>query len=260
MLKLVTYNIKNSRPGDPFIADWSDRKVAFMNYLEASQADIIGLQEVTAEQFDDLQQLHCYAMFGEVRDRELYGEYTPILYRKDRFSLLDSGTFWLSDTPSTMSIASSWGAACYRIVTWGKFVDRIGNREFLVLNTHLDHVSSIARSHSIQLILEFLKAKEETPTILMGDFNSDTSEEWYSYLCETMHDAMAGASTQVIPDWTYVDFETGEKEVIDYLFFKGEFILHSKNIVNVGEGFLSDHRPIEVVIEYGIEESDNNAS
>ncbi|HEM3629420.1 TPA: endonuclease/exonuclease/phosphatase family protein [Streptococcus suis] len=250
MLKFVTYNIKNSQPGDPFIADWSVRKIPLMKYLEKSQADIIGLQEVTEEQFTDLQKLDSYAIFGSVRDREIYGEYTPILYRRDRFTLCDSGTFWLSETPTMMSLASSWGAACYRIVTWGRFIDRLGDKEFLLLNTHLDHVSAIARKCSIKQILEFLNKQKVPHVVLMGDFNSDNSEDWYSHLCETMHDAMAETSSPTTSDWTYVDFDTEEKGVIDYIFLNGEFIIHSANATSIGVDTLSDHRPVEVLVEF----------
>lgn len=32
-------------------------------------------------------------------DGERGGEFSPVFFRKDRFSVLNSGTFWLSETP-----------------------------------------------------------------------------------------------------------------------------------------------------------------
>ena len=63
--------------------------------------DILGTQEVLHNQLEDLKQrLPEYGVIGVGReDGKEKGEYSALWYQKDRFNLLDSGYFWLSETP-----------------------------------------------------------------------------------------------------------------------------------------------------------------
>ena len=65
------------------------------------------------------------------------GEFMAVYYLRDRFELLDSGTFWLSETPDKVS--RGWDGACNRTVTWVELKDRKSGKEFFYFNTHLDH-------------------------------------------------------------------------------------------------------------------------
>src|SRR3546814_18126337 len=77
-------------------------------------------------------------------------------YRPDRFSLLGSGTFWLSPTPDTPS--KGWDAALPRIATWARLKDRSAAQNFLVVNTHFDHIGEVARVESAKMIRRWLGA------------------------------------------------------------------------------------------------------
>jgi endonuclease/exonuclease/phosphatase family metal-dependent hydrolase len=99
------------------------------------------------------------------------GEYSPIFYRKKEFKLLDSGTFWLSETPDEVSYG--WGAKHRRICTWGLFVDKKSKTKFYFLNLHMDHRVKAAQENGAKLVLDFVKTKckKGVNVIITGDFN-----------------------------------------------------------------------------------------
>ena len=101
------------------------------------KAYIAGLQEALKDQVDDLTELLPeYNWFGVGRDDgKEAGEFMAVFYRKDRFDVLEQSTFWLSETPE--SPTKGWDAMCYRVVTWGKFKDKITGKTFYLFNTHL---------------------------------------------------------------------------------------------------------------------------
>lgn len=93
-----------------------------------------------ANQFDDLQALlPGYRAVGVGReDGARAGEFNAVFFRSDRFELLDSGVFWLSENPETPG-SKGWDGACERLATWTVLRDKSGG-ELLFINTHLDHI------------------------------------------------------------------------------------------------------------------------
>ncbi len=110
-IRLMSYNIRLDTPYDGDNA-WPYRKNMVTNLMEDYRIDFIGLQEVLPNQMNDiLAKLTSYnAIF---RTREInpeHGEGSPILYEKNKWTLLSSGTFWLSDTPSEPG-TNTWGGS-----------------------------------------------------------------------------------------------------------------------------------------------------
>src|SRR5690606_27625292 len=106
------------------------------------------------------------------------------------FTLLNTGTFWLSETPEEPS--KGWDAAFNRVVTWGQFESIHFGERFYVFNTHFDHVGIEARINSAELIKN--KIQEMTnnfndPVILTGDFNLTPDTEPIKQLKETFNDS-----------------------------------------------------------------------
>src|SRR5262245_32702418 len=97
-LSVVTYNIRYDNPGDGEDR-WERRRDEVARLLRDHDPDVVGLQEALRNQLDDLaRSLPAYGEIGVGRDDgKTKGEYAAILYRKDRFKVIDSGTFWLSD-------------------------------------------------------------------------------------------------------------------------------------------------------------------
>src|SRR3546814_17199168 len=101
-------------------------------------------------------------------------------YRTDRFTLLASGTFWLSQTPDRPG--KGWDAAYPRIASWARLRDRTASQTLLVVNTHFDHVGQVARVESAKLIRRWIGDHRQPgdAVVLLGDFNSPTDSPPYA--------------------------------------------------------------------------------
>ncbi|MCA9298121.1 MAG: endonuclease/exonuclease/phosphatase family protein, partial [Phycisphaerales bacterium] len=166
---VVTCNIRYDNPGDGE-DQWSKRRSFLVNELRASTPDILAMQEALHHQLEYVEAaLEDFDRVGVGRDDgESKGEYAPILVRRDRFRVLDSGTFWLSDSPETPGSAS-WGNRIPRICTWARLEDANG-RTLRVFNVHLDHQSGPSRQRASALIAARI-ALGDDPVVLLGDFN-----------------------------------------------------------------------------------------
>ena len=171
--RVMTFNIRFDNPEDG-INRWDNRKDWVADLIRHYGPEVFGLQEARENQIQDLAVcLGEWAWVGVGRDDgKKGGEFTPIFYRKDRWNLLDSGTYWLSEDPEAVGIAG-WDAALPRIVTWVKLEQKATGKRALFLNTHFDHRGSKARQESALLILRRLDATLSTePVLLMGDLNA----------------------------------------------------------------------------------------
>jgi endonuclease/exonuclease/phosphatase family metal-dependent hydrolase len=152
---------------------WANRRGFLIDVLKEHDADLVGLQEALDGQIRELLgELAAYGLIGVGRDDgRRRGEYAGILFRRDRFNVSDSGTFWFSDTPDVIA-SRSWGNTITRTCTWARFVDRDG-RAFWHLNVHLDHQSQPSRERSTELLAERIAARrhQAEPVIVTGDFN-----------------------------------------------------------------------------------------
>lgn len=179
IVKLMSFNIRMS--GMPDVDGdnaWDKRRKAVVRMFESEDPDVFGVQEMLPDQQKYLRnELQEYDMVGVGRDDGLdEGECMGIFYKKNRFDLLQSGTFWLSETPTMPS--KGWDAACKRTVTYVQLKERKSGKKFFYFNTHLDHVGHVARQESVKLIAA--KIRELVPDtnsviILGGDMNSNLS-------------------------------------------------------------------------------------
>ena len=153
-LNWATFNVRYDNPGDS-LNNWKNRKDRVAAFVKEQKLDIVGMQEVLHNQLEDLKErLPEYAEVGVGRkDGKTRGEYSPLFFRKDRFELLDSNTFWLSQYPDSVGFIG-WDGACCRIATWAKLRDRQSGKVFMAVNTHFDHVGTQARTQSALLIIE----------------------------------------------------------------------------------------------------------
>jgi endonuclease/exonuclease/phosphatase family metal-dependent hydrolase len=171
-LRLMTFNIRFDYPPDG-ANGWPHRRAMVVGLIRAQRADFVGLQEALKSQLDDIGPPEPYARLGVGRsDGRDGGEHSPILYRKDRFAVGETGTFWLSPTPEVPG-STGWGNSNPRICTWARFSERTTGRALYVFNTHLDHESQLARARGIELIAARVAARSQPdPVFFMGDFNA----------------------------------------------------------------------------------------
>lgn len=208
-VKVMTFNIRNKTVLDSFRRSWNKRKGMVVDTINANAADIIGLQEAEIEQVQLIQQtLPQYNKYAIGRSDGVYdGETCAILYRKDRFGVLDSGTFWFSKTP-TVPGSKSWGAVWPRICTWMHLMDRHTRTGFYVYNVHMDANSQHSREMSARMLAGKIAArKTRDPFIIMGDFNMERSNPAMQHL---QHLAYQTAYPRTIDAWASVHFREQE--------------------------------------------------
>ncbi len=168
-----------------------------------------------------------YEYIGVGRDDGAQGgEYAAIFYKPERFELLDSGNFWLSE--DTTQPNKGWDAECIRVCTWGKFLDKLSGNTFVHFNLHMDHIGVVARAESAKLILEKIKAfPEKLPVMLSGDFNVDQLNESYLLLQNSgiLSDAYTTADMVYANNGTFNAFQPDAmtEERIDHIFLSPEF-------------------------------------
>lgn len=178
-LKVGTYNIRymSGDVGSPNA--WEARRESLVDAIRRMDMDVFGMQEVMPGQAVYITNaLPQYALVGEFRgaDRKS-GEASPVCYRKSRFSLEKSGTFWLSETPDVPGV-KGWDAACPRVCSWALLKDLESGSLLCFANTHTDHRGEIARQNGMLLVLHRMKefAPEGTPLIFTGDHNCRETE------------------------------------------------------------------------------------
>ena len=204
---------------------------------------------------DLLERLPDFVYVGVGReDGKKKGEYSPILYRKDRFSVVKSGNFWLAEDMNAVG-KKGWDAACERVATWAVFKDKESEKEFFFLNTHLDHMGQIARHEGASLVLEQVKQLAgNLPVIVTGDFNPVPTDHQIKVLTDEKHlrhltHTRTLASLCYGPEWTFHDYgrvPLDERVWIDYIFIKGNIkvLRHGVLTESLGNLYPSDHCPV----------------
>ena len=223
-MNVATYNLRLSNLGDSLQGDgWGQRAPYVAKLIQYHEFDIFGTQEGKHHQLEDLKAMMPeYEYIGVGRDDGAQGgEYAAIFYKPERFELLDSGNFWLSE--DTTQPNKGWDAECIRVCTWGKFLDKLSGNTFVHFNLHMDHIGVVARAESAKLILEKIKAfPEKLPVMLSGDFNVDQLNESYLLLQNSgiLSDAYTTADMVYANNGTFNAFQPDAmtEERIDHIF------------------------------------------
>ena len=177
-LNVMTFNIRYSTEKDSLNA-WRLRKDHVASQVLFHEVQLLGVQEALHEQMVDLKtRLKKFNYVGVGRgDGKQASEYSAIFFDTTKLTVLQSETFWLSETP-TVPGSKSWDGAITRIVTWAKFRETKSGKIFFAFNTHFDHIGQLARKNSAEILLK--KVNEIaglTPAIITGDFNAQPTDE-----------------------------------------------------------------------------------
>lgn len=253
MIDVMTYNIRYDNPGDSINA-WPNRKQKVADLILKYNPDIIGIQEALNHQLQDLlKSLPGFKMIGVGRDdgRQM-GEFSAVLYKADRFDVINEHTFWLSETPDVAG-SKSWDAAITRIVTHCVFLDKKVNREFAFFNTHFDHMGDSARIESAKMIKnEIEKIDGEIRAIVTGDFNFTPDAKPYSIITDRSFAELIDPAPE--PVGTFCSFKVNSIQCkrIDYIFITNEWNADQYKVITDHDGkhYPSDHLPVMVTLSW----------
>jgi endonuclease/exonuclease/phosphatase family metal-dependent hydrolase len=246
-----TYNLRYRNSGDTGNM-WEQREPVIASLIRFHDFDILGTQEGLIGMLEDLSRdLPEYARYGIGRDDgKDGGEHSEIFFKKDKFTLLRHGDFWLSQTPGKPSLG--WDATCCnRICSWVQLQDKKTKRKFYVFDTHYDYQKDLARNESSKLILEKIKTiAGDSPVIFMGDLNGSNDAEWYKRIAGSgiLQDTYRKASHPYGDNPSFQDFGKliAGSEVIDHIFVTRGFSVYRWGILSdtYHGKYPSDHFPI----------------
>ena len=262
-IALMTFNIRYDEPHD-LENNWQYRRDAMIGMISDYKPAFLGIQEGLAHQVTFIDSsLAEYKYIGVGRDDgRTRGEFSAIFYNTSQFECIKSGTFWLSETPDTVSIG--WDAAYTRICTYGLFMHKATRERLWVFNTHFDHLGKVARKNSAQLILDqidHLTDDYRFPVVLMGDFNATPEEESMQIILQKMPDALGVSALPLTgPKGTFNSFRTDitPDRRIDYVFIKYLQVLSYAHLEEktVDNRWISDHLPVLAMISLNAGDKD----
>ncbi len=256
-LNVASFNIRMDTENDNLDA-WPHRKDMVNGLIRFHDFDIFGIQEGFIHQINDMLEPGGYSYVGAGRDDgESAGEHSAILYKNDRFLVLDNGDFWFSETPDVPG--KGWDATCCnRICSWAKFKDINSGKEFFVFNVHYDHQGVEARRQSSHLLMSKIKEiANGYPAMTTGDFNATPDSEPIQII---LNDGLLNDSYDVTvqPPYgtvgTFSSFRLDAKmqNRIDYVWVTKDIMVNKYGVLNdVQYGhFPSDHFPVMVNVSF----------
>ncbi len=246
--RVMSFNVRCASDPEGSITDRSKIVTAI---IDQYAPDSFGVQEATPRWILILKKElgDKYARVGVARD--LYGpwtEYNCIYYLKDKYNLIDSGTFWLSETPNE-KYSVSFESKCRRIATWAVLEDKETGERYTHINTHLDHMLESTRVSQCEVLLnEIGELQTQGTVVCTGDFNTYNDGDVYASMLEKMDDASVTAEN-TDSGITYHAYGSKADEgqgPIDFIFLtKGTEAATYKVIRNtVKDMYPSDHYPV----------------
>ena len=148
-----------------------------INVLLRYMPDSVGLQEADEMWMIALKKAlsDYYVFVGEGREGGTKGDAVPVLYSKEKYHLIESGTKWLTTTPDEVSKMP--GADYYRNFTWAVLEDKATGVRFMHVNTHLDVAGSKIRYAEVKILMQFLQNYNNIPIVLTGDMNAKANTD-----------------------------------------------------------------------------------
>lgn len=218
--------------------------------------DSVGIQECTYEWYLTIRAfLPEYGFIGVGRDTGdlslKCGEISAVLYRKDKYKVVDSGTFWISETPDEVSFG--WDAVCRRICTWAILENKKTGERYAHVNTHLDHKGPDARLYGSKMVADFALTFD-IPTVLTGDFNLYKNSDLYNGITATGLTDAQNKAQSFDEGKTYHGYNGGTEGVpIDFIFINNKISeVSSYRIIRnlYGNKYSSDHYPIYADVKF----------
>ena len=242
-VRICSYNIRNT---DVNGTGMEHRILIALQQISEIAPDSMGVQEATTLWMPALRSLAGYRVVGKCREGVPIGEFNPIVYNAVKYRLLDTGTFWLSETPQKPSIG--WDAAYRRICTWAILKNRKTGETYVHINSHFDNQGKTAQVQEANMIVAFAKEHfPDLPVVFTADLNNQPGSPVYQILTSYLTDTRS-ASLDSISFGTFHNTQpqTHQQDIIDYIMVNDHVHPQAYRTVTTGVGgrFVSDHFPI----------------
>ena len=242
-VRICSFNIRNT---DVNGTGMEHRILIALQQIVEIAPDSMGVQEATTLWMPALRSLAGYGVVGKCRDGFVIGEFNPIVYNCVKYQLVDTGTFWLSETPEKPSVG--WDAAYRRICTWAVLKNRKTGQTYVHMNAHFDNQGRTAQAEEAKMIVAFANEHfSGLPLVLTSDLNNQPGSQAYQILTASLTDTRFAAPDSVgFGTFHDADPQKHTQDIIDYVMVAGgvQALTYRTVTAGVSGRFVSDHFPI----------------
>jgi len=252
-IHVLTINLRRQTEEDG-PDNWPHRKKLTARLIQDTAPHIFGTQEGRKPQIRELlEELEGYTLADKHREWDPARMYPCIFYDTNMFEVVESGDWWLSESPMVHA-SKSWGSAFPRLAVWARLKAMRDRSTFIFAVTHLDHLSLPARTGQARVLLRLLSrvSQDEIPVILVGDFNDVPGSGPYKILTRRYKDAWLECNTSMEDAHTWHGFSgNGRRGRLDWILTSPDIRIHSAEIMRISYGgsYPSDHFPVRAVLE-----------
>lgn len=244
---VMTYNVYIKGSGD---LSPENRTPNVVENIRRYMPDSFGLEEADPDWIARIADaMPEYDYVGVGRNADGGGEASPVFYKKDKYEVLDSGTFWLSKTPNKPS--KGWDAMFNRVCTYAVLRDKETGFIYAHFNAHFDHLGVIARLESVSVVADKIsKICNTFPVVFTGDLNDYEGGDMYNRILEAgFKDTKHLAETVTGGNVTYHGYsELVEKDApIDFIFVNAmatDVESYTIDTTQYNGNYASDHHPV----------------
>lgn len=247
-MKILTCNVRclNTRDGGN---QWPFRKELCAAVIRAQAPDVFACQEMSWQHHTDLAAAFpAFESYGLVDEPAGRNPTNAIFYRREAFTRISAGGYWLSERPHVPG-SKSWDSNCVRLANWVRLVERASGVEFRLVNTHLDHMGQTARENQARLVNEdALAYPADYPQLLTGDMNVDATNAVIGILQSAgWVDTYGAIHGPADPGHTFHQFLGPAYKTalgkIDWIFTRGNIRTTAAAVIRdcQGDRFPSDH-------------------
>lgn len=244
MLKVMTFNLRVDSPGDG-INQFFYRTPRILKAIRDESPDLIGFQEDVDSMRAFLRKnLPEYTVLGCGCHRDYHSVGNSIVYKTERFQLIDFETGWLSSTPNVPGSTYGGDQSKYpRSYHRARLHDTETEQVFQFVNMHADHQGANAKLSATKQILELLKPRADEHIIVCGDLNSRPGTPSIRAFTEDEDVRLVDVTDQLAG--TYHGYGTCEPWKSDYI-FSNLPCSESHLVEDIPENgvYISDHNPV----------------
>lgn len=277
-VKVMQFNVKNE------VYTWSNRSTQIANLIKDNGIEIMGLQELYSESAYNtlLEKLGSnYAGIVYQRESSMFDtESEAIIYRKDKYTIVNSGRFWLTSTPDTAGKTSVDGytAKYERFAIWSVLKNISYGNELCFTTAHIDNSNGASdgdnlpvMTYQVGVMVNNVQARSGSvdnsskivrPIIIVGDFNANPDKNPIKTMLNKGYiDTFTSAQEKSAPAngpydrATMHDNGTRNWAAFDYVFVKGgspTVLKHQIHEHQYGGVTMSDHLAVAVTLRYQV--------
>jgi endonuclease/exonuclease/phosphatase family metal-dependent hydrolase len=246
ILNVMTFNIRviSGQHEDPIRWD-GGRNTLVKRVIIERETDIVGTQECELVQQIYLKaNLIGYHVIGDESTSA-----NSIFFKQVRFEMLESGKFWLSETPDNPG-SKSWDSGYIRMALWVKLRDKVTGKQYFVINTHIDHLGVMAQQKQVEVLLQKIgELSAGLPVILTGDFNMRPGNANIGAITNSFSHTRDVAQTKEGLDYSYHGYSATQTDgcyLADYIFVSDDFNVDYYSVLpeKLDGNYVSDHAPV----------------